>query len=195
MSNTYHDKRSDFFRAFFARALPYEEYLKTGPEKHQARWRNYEKLVELDASEEARIKSFVRKLNVLVVSGIWCGDCARQGPMLRLIELSSPLIQFRYLDNRENPELQEELRVNGAEKVPILVTLSEDFFELSRFGDRHLSVYRRKAARELGVACDPGVVPPEGQELVVELGEWIDYFERVQLMLRLAPLLRARYGD
>lgn len=75
------------------------------------------------------------------------------------------------------------------------VVFSEDFYELARFGDRHLSVYRRKAATELGPACETGLVPPSGEALATELAEWCDFFERLQLMLRLAPLLRQRYGD
>lgn len=39
----------------------------------------------------------------------------------------APAIEFRYLDNQQNPELQEELRINGAEEVPVVVVLSEDF--------------------------------------------------------------------
>ncbi len=194
MSNkTYYDKRSDFFKEAFEAALPYDEYLKTGEEKHRARWLSYQ--ITISPSEEDRLQNFNRKMNVLVMSGIWCGDCARQGPMLRKIELTSSVMSFRYFDNRKNPELQEELRLNGAEKVPVVITLSEDFFELGRFGDRHLSVYRRKAMRELGAACDPGIIPPPEDELAIETGEWIDYFERLQFMLRLSPMLRTRYGD
>ena len=115
--------------------------------------------------------------------------------MLRALEKQAKVFEFRFLDNRANPELQDELRINGAEKVPVVVAFSEDFFEVARFGDRHLSVYRRKLRSELGAACDPGIVPPEADELGEELGEWVAFFERAQLLLRLAPLLRSRYND
>lgn len=113
--------------------------------------------------------------------------------MLRAIEKESKKINLRFLDNRANPELQKELRINGAERVPVVVTLSEDFFEISRFGERHLSVYRRKAKTELGPACEIGLGTTG--ELSEEVAEWVEHFERLQLMLRLAPMLRARYGD
>ena len=190
----YKDIRADFFRRYLEKALPYERYLETGKPHHAERWREYAKKISLGAAEERRIKSFARKMPVLVMSGIWCGDCARQGPMLRLIETANSAFEMRYIDNREHPELQEELRINGAEKVPVVVSFSEDFFELSRFGDRHLSVYMRKLEKELGVACDPGFGAP-GEELEFELKEWIDYFERLQALLRLSPMLRGRYGD
>jgi hypothetical protein len=114
--------------------------------------------------------------------------------MLRLIESANPNLEFRYVESRQNPELQNELRINGAEKVPVVVSFSEDFYELSRFGDRHLSVYRRKLSSEAGAACDPGFGSP-GAELAEELSEWVDHFERLQAILRLAPMLRRRYSD
>ncbi len=195
MSSPYFDKRVDFFREYFTKAAPYEEYLTQGNPTHIKRWRDFEGRLNLDESLNTRLKSFLRTMPVLVLSGVWCGDCARQGPMLRLIEQASSLMQFRFIDNRQNPELLDELRINGAAKVPVIVAFSEDFFEISRFGDRHLSVYQRKAANELGPACDPGIVPPSSDSLLTELREWVDFFERCQLILRLSPQLRERYND
>ena len=195
MSSPYFDKRVDFFREYFAKAAPYEEYLSQGNPTHIKRWRDFEGRLSLNEDLKSRLKGFQRTMPVLVLSGVWCGDCARQGPMLRLIEQSSSLMQFRFIDNRQNPELQDELRINGAAKVPVIVAFSEDFFEVSRFGDRHLSVYQRKAVNELGPACDPGIVPPSSDSLHTELREWIDFFERCQLVLRLSPQLRERYND
>ncbi len=193
-ASPYKDLRSEFFRRYYEKALPYDDYLAKGPAHHAALWRDYESKVALDDAQRARIGTFARKMYVLVLSGVWCGDCMRQGPLLRLIETAGPHIEMRYIDNRENPELQDELRINGAEKVPVAVSLSEDFFELARFGDRHLSVYRRKMESELGVACDPGFGAP-GSELAFELGEWIDHFDRLQAILRLSQMLRNRHGD
>jgi hypothetical protein len=115
--------------------------------------------------------------------------------MLAVIEQANPNLTCRFLDNKENPELQEELRINGAMKVPVVAVFSEDFYELERFGDRHLSVYRRKFDNELGPACDAGILPPAQDHLQIELGEWVAFFERLQIMLRLAPALRAKYND
>lgn len=194
MSSPYRDKRSGFFRSYFEKALDYDSYLQSGTAEQISRWKDYGKQLELTNAQKNRITSFKRTMPVLVMSGIWCGDCARQGPILRQIEQASPVFTMRYIDNRENPELQDELRINGAEKVPVVVTFSEDFYELSRFGDRHLSVYQRKAATEFGTACDVGFGTPK-DELTAETEEWIFHFERLQLMLRLAPALRKKYGD
>lgn len=191
----YYDLRTEFFKNYFEKSASYKSYLAQSEEQHAARWRNFENSISLSASQKATVGSFTRQMNILVMSGIWCGDCARQGPMLAAIENANPKLSFRYLDNRDNPELQDELKINGANKVPIVVVLSEDFFEVSRFGDRHLSVYRYKVEKELGPACDAGIVAPAKDALSHELQEWIDYFERLQHMLRLAPALRQKHGD
>jgi len=195
MTSPYFDTQSDYFRNYYTLGLPYDAYVASGEANQVASVRNYASLIALTSEQEARLRSYTRKMQVLVLSGLWCGDCTRQVPMLAAIERACPLIAMRYLDSRSHPELHDMLRINGARKVPVVVVLSEDFFELARFGDRHLSVYRRKAATECGPACDTGLIPPPEDALAAELAEWCDFFERLQLMLRLAPMLRQRYGD
>lgn len=191
----YHDKRADFFKPHFAKALKYRDYLSTGEPTHQQRWNQHYQAIQLTGQQQELIKSFVRKLNILFMSGIWCGDCVRQGPLIQHIAQGNDLIDLRFIDNKENPELAEELRINGASKVPVAVFLSEDFFELARFGDRHLPIYRAKLATELGPACSAGLTVPDQLVLQQDLQDWLDLVERCQAMLRLAPLLRHRYND
>ena len=191
----YYDIRSELFADAFSRGLRFDAYVSSGNEAQGRRWNST--LGELTLSEQQKqtAAGFVRRLNILVLSGIWCGDCARQGPMLHLIEQSSPLIECRYIESRAEPALQDELRIIGATRVPVVVMLSEDFFELSRFGDRTLAAYRRKAATESGPACAVGIGKPATEELGLEMAEWFELVERAQLLLRLAPSLRQRYGD
>ena len=188
----YKDKREDFWRENFSRALPYETYIKNST--HESKWRSAEaaaaELVVPPALNEMR-----RKMPVLVLAGIWCGDCSRQGPLFNKIQKSNPIFDFRFAESTEFLELKEELRINGAEKVPVVVALNEDFHEVERFGDRQLSVYRTKLDKELGAACDPGILPPEVSALQEEFNEWVGFFERLQIMLRLAPGLRTRHQD
>ena len=191
----YHDKRSEFFNRYFAKALKYQDYLATGEKVHQDRWNEHYQAVRLESDQQALAQSFTRRLNILFMSGIWCGDCVRQGPIVTRIAEANDLIDLRFIDNKENPELAEELRLNGASKVPVAVFLSEDFFELGRFGDRHLAIYRSKLAAELGPACSTGITVPDENVLQQDLQDWLDLVECYQAMLRLAPLLRQRYGD
>jgi hypothetical protein len=115
--------------------------------------------------------------------------------MLDAIGSASPLLDIRFLDNQANERVRDELRIHGASRVPVVVFLSEDFFEVGRSGDRQLAAYRRKARTELGDACDAGIVAPSPEELQEELGQWFEVFEREQLLLRLSPFLRRRHND
>lgn len=194
MANLF-DIHQELFHASFEGALPFESYVQTGTSDQTARWSNYRSLFSLTEAQRETISQYVRRLNILVLSGIWCGDCARQGPVLWRIAEASPLINLRFVESSEVPELSNELRIHGAARVPVVLFLSEDFYEVARFGDRTLAAYRRKAARELGPACDPGLVPLNAEEFAPEVQDWCDIVERAQILLRTSGLLRDRYDD
>ena len=73
------------------------------------------------------------------------------------------------------------------------VFLTEDFFEVARFGDQTLTNYRKKVAVECG--ADRRVSTSPEDETSFELAEWVDVFERALLMVRTSPFLRRRHGD
>ncbi len=77
----------------------------------------------------------------------------------------------------------------------MLVFLSEDFQEVFRYGERTLSIYRKLAADQLGPSCPTGLVPPSPDAIALSVSEWLNEFERAQLVLRLSPRLRQRHGD
>ena len=193
---SYLDLRSDLFRRAFHDGVPYRDYLTTGNDRERAAWARAEAaLPALPDAAGTRLDPAGRIVNVLCLSGIWCGDCVRSVPIVaRLAEAAGPSVDFRLVDRDAIPELRDELRVLGAMRVPMVVLLTEDFHEIGRWGDRPLTVYRDKAVTELGAACPlPGSA--EGAALAAETEEWLDVFERMILMARLAPPLRARHGD
>ena len=189
------DTHQALFKDAFSSAHSFEAFIATGTQNQRARWQQFADAIQIPHSSLEVIKGFKRQLNILVIAGIWCGDCARQCPMLYKISQLNDYLSLRFLDNEANPQLRDELRIHGASRVPVVVALSEDFFEVGRYGDRTLSAYRRKAARELGVACDSGIALPPTEELLEELGEWVSIIERYELLLRVSPMLRKRYND
>lgn len=192
----YFDLRAPLFRRGFEEALPYDAYLATGDGRERRAWaRAADALPPLPEEAAARLDPAGRIVRVLCLSGIWCGDCSRSVPVLaRLAEAAGPPLELRILDRDAIPELRDELRLLGAMRVPVAVCLTEDFHEIGRFGDRPLSVYRDKAATELGAACPlPGTA--DDGAIAAEAREWLDFLERMILMARLCPPLRARHGD
>ncbi len=191
----YYDIRSDFWKGCFEQAHSYDDYLGSSPPDKADPWRDKAgQIPALTPEETERLAGFNRTLNVLVVSGVWCGDCVRQGPMLKACADAAGAT-LRVIDRDVNIDLRDEVRILGAMRVPVAVFLTEDFHEVGRFGDRLLTVYRRKAENEIGAACAvPYANTPEDQ-LAAEQGEWVDIFERMMIMTRLCPPLRQRHGD
>ena len=186
---------TDLLRASFEAALPYERYLATDPSKAEA-WRRMAERVSLTEAQRRLLRGFTRRMRVLVVSGIWCGDCSAQGPMLDLIARGAPQsVDLRWVDRDEHGELSDRLSICGGRRVPVVVWMAEDLEFVSLLGDRTLTRYRAMAARNLGPACPvPGAAVPQ-DELDATLAEWLAEFERVHLLLRLSPRLRDLHGD
>ena len=191
----YYDVRSDFWRRHWEMAQDYDAFIEGADPKFAERWRERaERTPELTEEQRGRLKDYDRELNVLVYAGAWCGDCARAAPMLKKIaDACGEKATVKVIARAASEELQDELRILGALRVPVVVFLSEDFFEVGREGDRTLSVYRAKAAREVGGEFDAGILTPKA--LSAEFDEWVDIFEKTMIMLRLAPFYRKRYND
>ena len=191
----YYDKRSQMWKKYFDMALDYESFVKHAKPEEIKLWEDRkERNPELSDEQKNRVKGYGRELNVLMYAGSWCGDCSRQAPMLlKIAEAACEKVRLRLIDRETSKELQDELRIVGGLRVPIIVFLTEDFWEVGRFGERLLHVYRSKAAREIGKGVDEGVLSPGA--LTLEMSEWVDIFERMLLMVRLSPPLRKRHGD
>jgi glutaredoxin len=153
-----------------------------------------ERLRELEPEQVKNLQGYSREINILMYSGVWCGDCSRQGPMLKKIKNAiGKDANIRVIDREKREELQDELRIVGAVRVPMVVFLSEDFWEIGRFGDRMLTVYRAKVAREIDRDFNAGILSPNS--LMNEMSEWVNIVERMLIMLQLSPPLRRRYND
>ena len=185
-----------FLEKQFASALPYRSYVQTGTADQQRRWQQVYDAAKLSADQARLVGSFVRPMKVLIVSGIWCGDCVQQCPLLQKIaEANTAKIDLRLVDRDQHRDLSERLRINAGDRVPVALFLAEDHQFCSAVGDRTLSRYRALAAKHLGAACPLAIVPPDQDELAATLQDWLNEFERIHLMLRLSARLRQKYGD
>jgi hypothetical protein len=180
----------------FAEALPYAEFLDTfARPEHRERWDAMHGRVRLTDAQRALLGSFKRRMPVLVLNGAWCGDCINQVPIFDHFDRASAAIEVRCLDRDAREDVREALMINGGRRVPVVVFLSEDFLEVGRYGDRTISTYRRMAAEQLGPACPTGLVPPSDEAMAAVTADWLEEFERAQLLLRLSGRLREKHGD
>ena len=147
----------------FKVALPYDAYLATDAAKAGS-WRSAEAQAIVTGAQRELLSTFTRHMPVLVISGVWCGDCAQQGPMLQAIAKACPKIDLRWIDRDTNPELRDMVRICGGHRVPTVIWMAEDFEFVSLLGDRTLPRYRAavgalddlaRAAAGLGAAVVP----------------------------------------
>ena len=180
----------------FRQALPYKDFLDRHANPAQRRrWDDSRGRVVLKPEQTALLASFQRAMPVVCLAGAWCGDCMNQCPIFDAFAEASPAIDLRFLDRDAFPEQTGSLTVNGGNRVPIVLFLSEDFHEVFRYGERTLSIYRKLAAEQIGPSCPTGSVPPDAGLLDRVVAEWLGEFERAQLILRLSPRLRELHGD
>lgn len=187
---------ADIFNEHFGQAKPYDEYVATGNEKQRSAWAEVYGRAELSGPQRELVGGFVREMRVLVSSGVWCGDCVQQCPLMARIAQANPeKVMLRFVDRDEHVSLAERVKICGGMRVPVAVFAAEDGEPVSVFGDRTLTRYRALAAAKLGAACPVPGAPIGDAELAGTLGDWLDEFERVHLVLRLSTRLREKYGD
>jgi thioredoxin-like negative regulator of GroEL len=183
-----------FLTGKFAAGLPYEAYLATATPDQQLRWAKSQ--ATLTDAQRRLIVGFARRVNILVISGAWCGDCASQCPMLAAIAGANPAaIHLRFLDREAHLDLANQVRICGGLRVPTVIFMNEDCEFVSLMGDKSLARLRAVAAKRLGSACELPGAPAGESEAAQTLQDWLNEVERVHLLVRLSPKLRERHGD
>lgn len=185
----------DHLRSVFEQGLAYPDYVAMGTSQQQDRWRQVYQAASVTAAQRELLRSFVRRMNILVVSGVWCGDCVEQCPLLARLAEACPLITLRFVDRDAAGHLADALTINQGRRVPVVLFLAEDYAFCGLYGDRSLTRYRALARRQTGSACSTGLFAPDAEELAATLQDWLDEIERIQLMLRLSGRLREKHGD
>jgi len=188
----------NLLRNTFDQGLDYERFVALGDAHgHRGQWDQRYGQLALDETQTALIQGFSRKMHVLCLTGTWCGDCALQGAaMQRVAEANPACIDLRFvLRSEEHAELVVKSTINAGFRVPVTWFLSEDMDPVYAFGDRTLSRYRSMARKALGDEVAPTLPPPPADPVRTVLGEVIEMFERVHLLLRLSTRLRDKHGD
>ena len=72
----------DYFANRFQEGISYERYVAAGTEEQQRRWRQVYEAAQLTNAQKSLVAGFVREMKILVFSGVWCGDCIEQCPLI-----------------------------------------------------------------------------------------------------------------
>ena len=187
---------AEWLRGKHEAGLDYESYLATGTDQQRADWSAVYERAGLTERQRELVAGFTREMKVIVLSGIWCGDCVQQCPLIQRIAEANPArIDLRYLDRDEHDDLQQRVLINAGRRVPVVLFLAEDYELVGWYGDRVLARYRAMAQQRLGAACPMPGAPVGDDELAATLQDWLDELERAQLVLRLSARLREKHGD
>ena len=134
--------------------LPYDRYVQSGTPQQHDDWKAIYEQASLTDQQRRLAESFTRRVNVIGLSGIWCGDCVQQGPLIAKIAGANPdVLDLRWLDRDEHIDLQQQVSINAGHRVPVLIFCAEDYELVSWYGDRTLSRYRALAQKQLGASC------------------------------------------
>jgi hypothetical protein len=182
-------------KGVFDGALSYGDYVASGTDAQEASWGRVYEAASLDSRQAELLGGFVREMKVLVVSGIWCGDCVEQGPLLGRIAEGSEVIDLRIVDRDSEPALRDSIMINEGQRVPMVLFMAEDYAFCGCYGDRVLSRYRRIVEQQVGASCSTGLFVPEVDSMAADLQCWLNEFERIQWMLRSSARLREKHGD
>ncbi len=184
------------YESKFESGLSYADFLqKHGTTDQQNRWSAVHHAVTLSESQLELLHSFHREMKIMVLAGAWCGDCVNQCPIFERFAGESSKIQIRYFDRDQHADLGNELMTCGGHRVPSVLFLSEDWFVCGRYGDKTLAKYRELAKKQLGGTCPVGIGAIDQSMLNLVTAEWLNEFERIQLMLRLSGRLREKHGE
>ena len=183
------------YAAKFQQGLTYSQFLeKHGTEDHRKRWALMHSKIGLTPAQRELLTGWVREMKVLCLAGAWCGDCVNQCPIFDHFALVCPKIQLRFFDRDTHPDLAQAISICGAPRVPSVLFCSEDDHQIGFYGDRTLSRYRELGAQLSGAACSTGLPTDQGMINAV-VQDWLNEFERVQLILRTSGRLRQKHGD
>ncbi len=85
---------TDLLQMKFEQGLSYADLVASGePEGHHtSNWHDRYGRLALSPEQQKLIAGFTREMNVLCLTGTWCGDCALQGSAIARIAEANPRI-------------------------------------------------------------------------------------------------------
>lgn len=112
-----------------------EQFLAT-PAANASLWQGAYRRAEVPADLALRAQALPGRWNLLVLSADWCADGAAIVPVLARLAERSSNIDLRILDRDEHPDLRDSHLTNGAQAIPVVMLLDENFVERAWWGPR-----------------------------------------------------------
>jgi hypothetical protein len=106
-----------------------------GAESNQELWRSVYARASVPAELAERAQQLPAR-HLLVLAEDWCGDAVNTVPVLAKLAEAVPELDLRILGRDANPDLMDPHLSAGAQAIPVVMVLDEDFRELGWWGSR-----------------------------------------------------------
>lgn len=123
-------------------AVDYGAFLKAARENVELMKARYADLM-LSESEQEVLSSIQNEIRILIIGTDRCDDSAGNIPVLARMSSLSPKLKLRVLDSDKNAKLHEQYKVNGKRKTPVVLFLSDENQELTRWVERPNAAYKQ----------------------------------------------------
>jgi Thioredoxin len=137
------------FRALWAQALPYHEYVAAGTE-HRGLWEGLYRLARLP-EDVAGLSYADRPRKLLALAEDWCGDASNTLPIVARLAETVPGLELRVLRRDEHPAVMNEYLTGSARAIPIIIGLDADFKEIGHWGPRPRALQEWVLSNRMGV--------------------------------------------
>ena len=122
----------------YSEGLTFDEFVVRAGRKGGIFRRNYQATTVPEdlAASLARVVRHHGGLRLLVMAEDWCPDAAENVPVLAKMSEISPDIQMRCFVRTEHPELDDQLQVRGASRIPALLVCTPSYEVLGVWQER-----------------------------------------------------------
>lgn len=136
----------------------YEQWLAgAGDAKRREDLEKFYAEVTLTPDDQQLLKLVDRPVHILALAEDWCGDVRRNVPVIaRMVTENTANLRLRLVDKETRPQLMVRYLTNGAEAIPIIVFMNDQFVEIGFWGPRPTEckrlMARGKAAGKIDAA-------------------------------------------
>lgn len=93
--------------------------------------------VTLTREQRDGLQKLSKPVHILALAEDWCGDVRRNVPVVaRVCAENVAQLRLRLVDKESNEALMTRYLTNGAEAIPIVIFLSDNFVETGNWGPR-----------------------------------------------------------
>ncbi len=113
---------------------PYERWLESCETESRNKMSKKYAEVALNSEDAEFLKSIAKRVHLLGIAEDWCGDVIHSVPAMARLAEESPNIEFRIVER--TADLIIRYLTNGAESIPKLIVLTDDWIEVGHWGPR-----------------------------------------------------------